>query len=522
MLLGIDFGTCYSFLTTMIGKDPYTGITNPDTGIPTVFFRDASGKEYCGEDAVQYSATHPQDLITELKRKIRDDANLLNEDGQSVFRSGGKDYSTSEIVEKIVKYLIDKAISMADKQELPKSISRKVERITITTPVGLGERKNSATQYNRFMAKIVGKVTGLSSDKIHIIEEPKAAALAYLSENNTGKDQTILVYDLGGGTIDVSIVEYKVSTSQYLIKSNSGNTELGGIDWNNALAELVYSKGGLRPTTPKDIAVFKAEIIRAKHMLSDTSRDLFGEHVAYVVGDRVSDIKVTRQEFENVTRRLLEKTMDVVKQAIKDYHGSVSIQGIDKIILVGGASQMPQVKERLLIEFPTIGASNIVSYKPSMAISIGAAINSYNENWVNPTPEPILVDCASHTYGVKCMYGHGDDEREGISNIILKDTPYVDGILTGKHDTPYYPHEDNQPRVRISVYEHNEKETDTELNVGSYRGDYCEIAVPYELYSKNKSREYAFYIRLTLKNNIIEIEVTDKNGKVIPHINGTE
>ena len=523
MLLGIDFGTCYSFLTTMIGKDPYTGITNPDTGIPTVFFRDASGKEYCGEDAVQYSATHPQDLITELKRKIRDDANLLNEDGQSVFRSGGKDYSTSEIVEKIVKYLVDKAISMADKQELPKSISRKVERITITTPVGLGERKNSATQYNRFMAKIVGKVTGLSSDKIHIIEEPKAAALAYLSENNTGKDQTILVYDLGGGTIDVSIVEYKVSTNQYIIKSNKGNTERGGLDWDEALAKLVISKGGLSPSSPKDKAVFKQEIIRAKHMLSDTSRDVFGEHVAYVVGDRVSDIKITRQEFEAATKRLLEDTMDVVKQAIKDYHGLVSIQGINKIILVGGASQMPQVRERLLREFPTLGNENIVSYKPSMAISMGAAIWSRIMDNTDPTPTPMLVhDCAPHTYGIRCYIGEGDSAELRIANIILKDQSYDDnGVLTWKDEKSYHPHTSDQQSVCIRVYEHDEKTPDSDLSVGEERGDWCEIAVPYDLYSKNRSREFEHYVRLTLRNNIIEIEITDKNGKIIPHINGT-
>lgn len=521
MLLGIDFGTCYSFLTTMIGKDPYTKITDPDTGIPTVFFRDASGREYCGEDAVSYSATRPQDLITELKRKIRDDPNLLNEDGQNVFISGGKNYSTSEVVEKIVKFLVDKAIAMADKQELPKSNSRKIERITITTPVGLGEKQNSATQYNRFMRNIVGKVTGLSHEKIHIIEEPKAAALAYLSENKIGKDQTILVYDLGGGTIDVSIVEYKLLTDQYIIKSNNGRTERGGLDWDNALADLVISKGGLRPSTPKDIAVFKQEIIRAKHMLSDTSRDVFGEHVAYVVGDRVSDIRVTRQEFEAATRHLLEDTMNVVKQALKDYHGTSSIQGIDKIVLVGGASQMPQVREGLLREFPTIGAANIISYKPSMAISIGAAINTYFEEHKDPVPEPVIVDCASHTYGIECIFGHGNDEEKRISNIILKDTPYVDRILTGIGKTPYYPHNDDQQQVRISVYEHDEIEDDTELSAGKYKGYFCEIAVPYELYSKNRSNEYAFYVRLTLRNNIIEIEVTDKDGNIIPHINGT-
>lgn len=515
MLLGIDFGTCYSFLTIMIGKEPYTGITNPETGIPTVFFRDSTGKEYCGEDAMQYSATKPQDLITELKRRIRDDANLLDEDSQGNFTSGGKSYSTSEVVEKIIKFLVDKAKYMADKQELPQTVSRSVERLTITTPVGLGERKNSATQYNRFMARIVAQVTGLPSEKIHIIEEPKAAALAYLTEHNTGKDQTILVYDLGGGTIDVSIVEYKVSTNQYIIKSNKGNTEIGGIDWDNALAELVYSKGGLRPSTPRDMAVFKKEVIRAKHMLSDTSRDVFGEHVAYVVGNRVSDIRITRQEFETASRRLLEDTMDVVKQALKDYNDSTNFQGVDKIILVGGASQMPQVRERLLREFPQLGNDNIVSYKPSMAISMGAAIWSRLMGRSDPSLAKPL-DCASHTYGIECIMG--DDEEKRISNIILKDTPYQNGVLTGKHKSPYYPHNSDQQRVRISVYEHDDKAEDTDLDIGSYRGDSCEIAVPYELYSKNKSREYEFFVRLTLKNNIIEIEVTDKNGKVIPHI----
>ena len=518
MLLGIDFGTCNSFLTTMLGEDAYTGITQPETGIPTVLFCDSTGVEYCGEEAVQYSATRPQDLIVELKRKIREDGNLLNEDGQAVFQSGGKSYSTSEAVEIIMKYLIDNAVNMVEKQELPKNVSRKVERVVVTTPVGLGEKKNSATQYNSFLAKIVEKVTGLSQENIHILEEPKAAALAYLKAHNIGENQTILVYDLGGGTLDVSIVEYKVFTNEYLVKSNKGHTALGGIDWDNALAELVYSKGGMRPMSPKDVAAFKQEIIRAKHMLSDTRRDAFGEHISYLVDDRVSDVKITREEFDEATKNLLDDTLEVVKQALVDYHDDEDIFGVDKIILVGGASQMPQIKEGLLKGFPLLREEDIVLYKPSTAISIGAAY--YADMKQHPTPKKV-VDCASHTYGIECLMGEDDDRETRISNIILKDTPYKNGVLTAKHEGAYTPTKDNQQLVRISVYEHDEKEEDSDLIAGRYRGDSCEISVPYEFYSKNKSRDFSFYVRLTLKNNIIEIEVTDEEGNVIPHVNGT-
>lgn len=521
MIIGIDFGTCFSCIAYMNSFRAQSLIADEDRlGIPTIFmYSKRSDKELYGYECSSVEATmNSADVIRYMKRTIRENPNNLN----ATVISGGKSYTIKYIVKQYLLYLIAQAKVAAN--QINESINTDVEGVTITAPVGIAEGQMTATDYNKLLVDTIIEITGLPKSKVSVLQEPVSAAISYLYSENIKKKynnkQTILVFDLGGGTLDVTIVEHNPMTMEYVIKAKEGDLKLGGNDWDDALSNAVLNKLGIAGSfnTAEEKSRFRDYIIRLKHHLSNLEEDLIA--FRYNGSSKVADF--TRAEFEQATKKLLDRAIIVTKKAINSFSGGLS--GIDKIILVGGSSNMPQIRKRMLSEFAPLGEANIVTYDPSKAIAKGAAVYSKMEasRPVGGTNSQKIVvkDIATHTYGFNCR--RSSDKKDMIYNLLFKGTPFgSDGKIVVKSDTDFVAVEDSQTVVEWVVYESDGKkgvgENANWMEYGSNEnknGMRVTVHIPPEYLGK--ARSYSHWVTFSLDvNGILEIIITDKNGNRI-------
>ncbi len=515
MIIGIDFGTCYSSIAIMNGQIPITnfGSKGDERGIPSLFmYSRALNSELYGADCeIGEAVVNSKEVIRYMKRIVRQNPSNLN----APITSNGKTYTIKEVLKKYLTFLLAKAKDNAKRSGEFSNID--IERVTITAPVGIAEGQMTATDYNQLLVDTVVEITGLDKSKISIIQEPVGAAIAYLYSDDLrriyAKKQTIMVFDLGGGTLDVTILEHDPYLQQYSIKDKDGDLQLGGNDWDQALAGLVVKKAGITGdmTDPEEKSKFISKIVALKE---DLTPNPSGE-IYFKKDSRGYFADVTRAEFENASKGLLDNAVKVVRRVLGRYTGE-----IDKIVLVGGASNMPQIESRLKSEFANVvgGADNIFRFDPSKAISKGAAIYA---KMVEEDPgkgknvKP--VDILSHTYGV-------DSHKDGVHmiyNILYKGEKKP---ATSVAETTFTPREDTQTRAAFTVYESDAMRQGEgsdanwiEFTAGNSNGIKVTVDVPDEYKGKAKS----FVIRPELsidENEILVITVRDQKGKVI----GTE
>ena len=248
MIIGIDFGTCYSSAAIMNGLIPVTTFIKDSTGmgIPSLFmYSEEKDREMYGEECETGDAfRHSADIIRYMKRTVREDpANLERTVG-----SGGREYTLSQVIERYLTYLITEIKNAAIRSG--EYSNTEIEAVTITAPVGIASGQMMASEYNKLLQDCIMRITGLPKENVRILQEPVAAAISYLYSEDirTHYDdvQKILVFDLGGGTLDVSIVEHDPKTMEYRILAKEGDLELGGNDWDNALRNRILEKTGIR------------------------------------------------------------------------------------------------------------------------------------------------------------------------------------------------------------------------------------------------------------------------------------
>ena len=272
MFIGIDFGTCFSSVAFMNGHIPVTDYISDYNrmGVPTLFmYSKKSNKELFGCDCTTVEATmNSGDVIKYMKKIIRENPNNLNKTVQS----GGINYSIKEVVKKFLTYLIEQAKEAGAKSG--EFSNTDIEGVTITAPVGIADHQMTATDYKKLLVSTITEITGLDKTKVNVLEEPVAAAISYLYSENIKKkyteNQTILVFDLGGGTLDTTIVEYKPSKNEYNIKIKEGDLKLGGNDWDDVLGQAVLKKLGITQdfASKDEKARFQTAIVRLKQDLS--------------------------------------------------------------------------------------------------------------------------------------------------------------------------------------------------------------------------------------------------------------
>ena len=521
MIIGIDFGTCFSSVAFMNGLIPVTDyIKDPNkTGIPSLFmYSRNSHKELYGYDCTTTEAViNSADVVRYIKRTIRENPNNLNAN----VSSGGKNFTINEIVKKYLMYLIAQAKNAAIQSG--EFANTNIEGVTITAPVGISEGQMTATDYNQLLVNTITEITGLSQDKVNVLQEPVSAAISYLYSEDIkrkyDKKQTILVFDLGGGTLDVTVVEHNPSTMEYNIKAKEGDLKLGGNDWDKALGNAVLKKIGITQsfTDEEEQSRFQNEIVKLKHQLTLSDQSYIG----FKFNKKLQYDDFSRTEFESATKNLLDRAIAVTKKAVSSY-SSLGVSAIDKIILVGGSCNMPQIYNRMLSEFPQLGESRIITHDPSKAIAKGAAVyakmGARGIGGTGNTNKKIVVhDIASHTYGFGSR--RSEDKKDMIYNLLFKGTPFGDSSkIVVKSESSFVAIEDTQTRIGFTVYESDGKKgLGSNANWMDYgsgedkNGMSVTVQIPPDYLGKASS--YSCWVSFELdQSGVLEIIITDNAG----------
>lgn len=494
----------------MNGLIPVTNYASDTAeGIPSLFMYSKDlGKELYGSECMGREGTENEsDVVRYMKRQVRENPDNL----AGTIVTGGMEYTLGEIIEKYLTYLVSEVRRGArDSGEFKSDM---IEAVTVTAPVGIAKGQMMASDYNRLLQDMMCRITGLDSDRVFIVQEPVAAAISYLYSSDIRRryddTQSVLVFDLGGGTLDVTILEHDPKAMTYEIKAKEGDLMLGGNDWDAKLADLVMEKVGLTEfRSPLDESRFRRDITKMKQdlSLSDKAGLMFEDSGEDYVA------RVTREEFDECTSELLDRAVEVVRKALDSYDGSV-----DRIVLVGGSSNMPQISERMKAEFGNGDDGYVEVYEPSKAIAKGAAVFAkLNFSVGGSQMGARVIDIATHTYGFDSRRGGVTDM---IYNMIFKGTSFGDSDrISVRSDTSFIPLRDNQTQVSFRIYESEAVRGDGEdgawMDLGSgevYNGLEVSVQVPPEYLGK--ARGFNMWPEMSLDSNgILEITVRDRAG----------
>ena len=374
-VIGIDLGTTNSCVAVMEGGEP-TVITNSEGSrlTPSVVGFSKTGERLVGELAKRQAISNPENTVASIKRHMGESYTVKIE---------GKDYTPQEISAMILQKL---------KEDAESYLGEKVTQAVITVPAYFSDSQRQAT-------KDAGKIAGL--DVLRIINEPTAAALAYgLDKGGEGK---ILVFDLGGGTFDVSILE--LGDGVFEVKATNGNTHLGGDDFDNAVMNWLVEE--FKKQTGIDLSQDKMAEQRLKDAAEKAKIELStvmstNINLPFITADASGpkhlDLTLTRAKFNELTTDLVHATMEPTRQAIKD--SGLSIDEIDKIILVGGSSRIPAVQEAIK---NILGKDPDKGINPDECVAIGAAIQA--GVLVGDVKDVLLLDVTPLSLGIETMGG---------------------------------------------------------------------------------------------------------------------
>ncbi len=401
IVCGIDLGTTNSVIAFLHDGVPEAIPVEEGSAIlPSVVSFDPTdvGRQWVGRQAKNRRAAFPKDTIASVKRMMGKDAAI---------RAGAGSYSPEEISARILRCLADRASERLGKQ---------VEKVVVTVPAYFDDAQRRATIR-------AGELAGL--EVVRIVNEPTAAALVYdhVRDNGGAQSPYVLVYDLGGGTFDVSVLEIKGEIKEVL--ASSGDTALGGDDFDNRLKDYLLDQlreqaGGKEIREDIGLQVRLLDIAeRAKIALSDRPFVRIREvAVCMVDGQPLSlDLDLSRELFESLTVDLIDKTVDKVAETLKE--ASIEPAEIGKLILVGGATRMPAVHHALSEMFDQTVAHSV---DPDLCVALGAAIQG--GLITGDSVGQILLDVTAHSLGLKTIDSVDPEtgDADYFSTIIRRNT----------------------------------------------------------------------------------------------------
>jgi len=432
-ILGIDLGTTNSEVALVQDGQPHVFAQDGDPIVPSFVGLAEDGRLLVGTAARNQWVLAPERTVKSIKRKMGQDVTV---------RLGDQDYRPQEISAMILRALRDRACAQ---------LGAPVNKAVITVPAYFNDAQRQATRE-------AGDLAGL--EVVRILNEPTAASLTYDPKHN--ELQRILVYDLGGGTFDVSIVQAQEGVIEVL--ASHGDTQLGGDDFDDLLFKHVTSK--FQADHGIDLGanlVARARLLRA---VETAKRNLSFHPFARIEEEFIGEkdgqalhltMEISREEYEDMIRPLLDRTMDCVQRALDDSHLTGS--AINKVVLVGGSTRTPIIS-RLLEE--RLGQPAHQEVNPDLCVAMGAALQAGLIAGIDVGP--VLVDITPHSLGIKCLdLSQGYDFPFRFAPILHRNTP-----LPASRSEVFHTVHDRQTSVEIDIYQGEHGDVRNNYAVGKF------------------------------------------------------
>lgn len=463
MIIGIDLGTTNSLAACFTQNGPQiipNRLGKPLT--PSAVSVDEEGTVYVGESALERRMLYPDTVAAAFKRSMGSDRE---------FRLGKQKFKAEELSSFVLR---------AVKEDAEAYLGEPVTEAVISVPAYFDDKRRKAT-------KRAGELAGLKVERI--ISEPTAAAVAYgLYEKQ--KNTRFLVFDLGGGTFDVSILELYGTILE--VRAVAGDNYLGGEDFTETLEKLFLKKCSLTGNnlSGKERSRLYREAERCKRLFNDASSVEMEIHRDGEEG-AAQTAQITRQEYAQACEPLLEKIRQPVKRSLSD--ARLKLSDIDVIVLVGGATRMQIVREFIIRLFRKFPDTNI---NPDEAVALGAAVQAAMKERKSEVKEVILTDVCPFTLGtdVVVSLGNGAQEAGHFCPIIERNT-----VIPASRTERFYTARDGQERISIKVLQGESRFAENNLYLGE-----LELEVP-----KGPAGKESVDVTYTYDiNSILEVEVT--------------